>query len=338
MITRKITFTESQRAELVEVEIPDEPGPDEIIVKASRTLVSTGTELICFLGECDEGTHWASFSRWPHFPGYSALGTAIAVGEEVEGISIGQRVCTTSNHSEYSVVPSDRVWGRSIPEEISDDEAVWSILAVITQTGVRMAEHVMGDRVVVIGLGPLGQLVVQYLRATGMREVMAIDMDQGRLDVALTHGATAGLCGDVGDAKDFVLDRLDGELADVVYDVTGHWAVLPLALPLARDHGKMILLGDSPFPSKQRLTYDVLSRQVTLIGSRSSWLPPAHSMWTPQRMAELFLTYLQRGEMRVSDLTSHTFAPQECGDVYSMLMADRTSTLAVAFDWTRLDA
>jgi len=336
MITRKVAFTDRERAALVEVEIPDAPGPDEILLRATRTLISTGTELVCFRGEADEGTHWATFMHWPQYPGYSAVGTVAAVGEQVEGIEVGRRVITTSNHSEFSVVKADRIWGPSVPESISDDEAVWAVLGVITQTGVRMAEHVMGDRVVVIGLGPLGQLVVQYLRAMGMREVLAVDMDQGRLDVALAHGATAGFCGSAADAKDFVLERLGGELADVVYDVTGHWSVLPQALPLARDHGKLLLLGDSPFPTRQHLTYDVVSRQVRIIGSRSSWLGPEHSMWTPQRMVDLFLTYLQRGEMRVSDLTSHTVAPRECSEVYPMLLADRTSTLAVAYDWSRV--
>lgn len=130
-----------------------------------------------------------------------------------------------------------------------------------------------------------------------------------------------------------MLQQNEGRLADVVYDVTGHWAVLPQALPLARDHGKLILLGDSPHPSKQTLTDDVLSRQVQIIGSRSSWLPPQYAMWTPQRMTELFFLYLQRGQMQVSDLITHRFRPERAPEVYRSLSEDRTGSMGVEFEW-----
>jgi len=99
-----------------------------------------------------------------------------------------------------------------LPEDISDEQAAWGPLAFITQTGVRHAEHVLGDTAVVIGLGPLGQLAVQYLRLMGLWEILAIDTDQWRLDVALQHGATHGFLGDAGDAKQFVAEHTEGHL------------------------------------------------------------------------------------------------------------------------------
>ncbi|HUS81006.1 MAG TPA: zinc-binding dehydrogenase [Armatimonadota bacterium] len=335
MRTLTVAFPEVERAELVETEIPG-PGPDEVTVEASFTLISTGTELICFRGECDQGTHWAQFMGFPHHPGYSCMGRVVRVGEDVEGVSEGERVCATARHQLHNNVRTDRLWCAPVPEAASDEEAAWVSLAVITQTGVRQAEHVMGDRALVIGLGPLGQLVTQYLQALGLGEVMVADRVQWRVDVALAHGATAGLCAELADARGFVEEHTGGELADVVYDVTGHWSVLPQALPLARDHGKLILLGDSPFPTRQHLTDDVVSRQVRVIGSRSSWLPPAYSHWTPQRQAGLFMSYLQRGQMRVGDLITHRFSPEQAAEVYPMLASEQTGVLGVVFDWGRL--
>ncbi|MFW6157107.1 MAG: zinc-dependent alcohol dehydrogenase, partial [Armatimonadota bacterium] len=292
-----------------------------------------GTEMICYRGEADEGTHWSEFMHYPRKNGYCMLGRVINVGEGVNAVAVGDRVCAAAPHVSHCNVGVGSIWARSVPESISDDAAVWAILGVITQTGVRMAEHVMGDRAVVIGLGPLGQLVTQYLRAMGLREVLVLDRTEARVDAALAHGATAGFVGDVADAKAFVQEHTSGELADVVYDVTGHPAVLPNALPLARDHGTLLMLGDCPVPSRQRLTYDVVSRQVRIVGTRSSWLPDAHARWTPQRQTDLLFTYLQRGNMRLADLISHRFAPEDSPEAYDLLYHNREETLSVVFDW-----
>ena len=332
MNSRVVVFPEPMQAALIEEEVAP-PGAGRLLVEATCSLISTGTEMICFHASCDPGTHWAGFAHLPHRPGYSLMGRIAEVGAGLEGWEVGQRVICTANHRSHVLVEPAQVWGIRVPDDVSDERAVWAVLGVITQTGVRMAEHVMGDSAVVIGLGPLGQLVTQYLRILGLEQILAVDPVPGRLDLALKQGATAGFCGRSDDAKEFVLEHTQGRLADVVYDVTGHWAVLPTALPLARDHGKLLLLGDSPHPSRQVLTDDVVSRQVKIIGSRSSWLPPAYAMWTPQRMTDLFLTYVQRGVMRVDELTTHRVRPEEAAQVYAMLAENRGETLGVMFDW-----
>ena len=332
MNCRTIVFNRANEATLTEQPLAAPP-PGHLTVAATASLISTGTELICYHGACDADTHWAAYAKYPHYPGYSLVGRVSDIGFGVEGFESGQRVAVTASHRSHVNLTPAQVWGREIPEAVSDEEAAWASLAVITQTGVRMAEHVLGDAAVVIGLGPLGQLVVQYLRLLGCEHVIAVDPVQSRLDVALAHGATAAFCGTAEAAKDFILSQDAGRLADVVDDVTGHWAVLPTALPLARDHGKLILLGDSPHPSKQHLTYDVLSRQVQIIGSRSSWLPPQYAAWTPQRMTDLFFTYLQRGQMRVRDLITHRCDPMEAKEVYRSLSEKRTDTMGVLFQW-----
>ena len=119
-----------------------------------------------------------------------------------------------------------------IPEDVTSDNAVWCTMATITQTAVRQAEHIMGETAVVIGCGPIGQLVTQYLKVMGLRSVLVIDQIQARLDIALAHGATASYCGSVSDAMDAVLESTDGELADVVYDATGHHCGIAVGVPV----------------------------------------------------------------------------------------------------------
>ena len=112
-------------------------------------------------------------------------------------------------------------------------------------------------------LGPLGQLITQYARVMGAEEILAIDPIAGRLEIARAHGATRSFAGSAGEAVDFVRSHTQDRLADVVFDATGHYAVFPLALKLTRTFGTMMLIGDSPQPSKQTLQADVITSRPT---------------------------------------------------------------------------
>ena len=152
------------------------------------------------------------------------------------------------------------------------------------------------------------------------------------------NGATQTFVGSAADAVPFVEEHTRGELADVVFDATGHWAVFPLALKLVRRYGVLMLIGDSPHPSKQVLTADVLTRQISVRGSHNEMLPPHVEGWDAARQIELFHRYVERGQMRVEDLITSRFAPQEAPGVYAQLLENRAETMGVVFDWSRLDA
>ena len=125
-----------------------------------------------------------------------------------------------------------------------------------------------------------------------------------------------------------------GGLADAVYDVTGFPEVFSTALKLARRFGTVVLQGDCPHPSRQHLTHDVLTRQLRVFGSHNENLPPKHAHWSFRRQAELFLTYVERGQMRMRDLITHRFAPEEAHSAYSGLAESRGSSIGALFEWT----
>ena len=330
--SKAVVFTGQRQVDLIETELPD-PGRGEFTIQTLNTLMSMGTEMFCYRGESDPGSHWHGWVKYPFYPGYSCVGQAIKVGDDVDGLNEGDRVFCTLSHRQFANLRANPVGITKIPDEVTNEEAVWCKLATITQTAVRQAEHAMGDTAVVIGAGPIGQLVTQYLRVVGLRAVLLIDQLQSRLDIGLAHGATAGYYGSAADAKDFVLEHTDGVLADVVYDATGHYTVLPLALPLARRFGKVMLLGDSPHPSKQHLTADLLTRQLRLMGTHNENLPPHQAHWTPIRQQRLFLQYVQRKQMRVADLITHRFKPSDAPEVYARFNRDRGNSIGVVFEW-----
>jgi len=329
--SRGIIFIGREQAELQEINVPD-PEPGQFLVKTRVSLISTGTECICFRAESDPGSHWDNWVKHPFTPGYSNVGEVIVLGKNVKNVKTGDRVFTCQAHREYYSVGENEAFN-IIPDGISDEEASWSKLATIAQTGVRRAELNLGDTVAIIGLGPLGQLITQYSKISGCERILAIDPLQDRLDVASQHGATHIFRGSAADAVEFVQKNSDGELADVAFDVTGHFAVFPMVLKLVRRFGTVMLVGDSPHPLKQHLEHDLITRQLQIRGSHNEMLTATPGKWDRPRQIELLYRYIERGQMLVKDMISQVQKPEDAQAVYKNLLNDRSGTMGVLFDW-----
>lgn len=329
---RCIVFAGRQSAELRADRIALPEG--ELLIEVTRSLISAGTEMTIFNRQFAPGTHWDGWVKYPFYPGYLVAGRIAKVGAGLAGYEVGQRVAARAPHASLVSVPPHSVM--RIPEAVSDDAACWMGLAKITQVGVRQARHRLGDNVVIIGLGQLGQLVTQYVRLSGADQIIAIDLSDARLEMAARHGATATLKLSAADAKAEVQRLTDGHGADVVYDITGHPAVLADALGLARREGTVVLLGDCGAPSEQAISGDLITRGLKIVGAHDT-LPPRTPVegirWSAQDMHRLFMTHLQRGQMQVEDLITHRFKPADAAEAYHLLNRDRHSAMGVLFEW-----
>jgi threonine dehydrogenase-like Zn-dependent dehydrogenase len=96
----------------------------------------------------------------------------------------------------------------------------------------------------------------------------------------------------------------------------------------------VVIISDCPHPTRQHLTHDVVRRQIKIIGTQNDYLPPQHDYWVAARQIPLFYQYLHRGQMRVSDLISHRFRPNEATIAYALLQENRASTMGVLFQWS----
>ncbi len=260
-----ITFTGLNQIEIVEGPDPV-PGPNEFVVKARTSLISPGTEGICLGRLFAPGTHWDNWVHYPFSPGYSLVGTVEAVGAAVTRVRLGDRVAVRRQHASAVVVGADEdVY--AVPVDVSDEDAAWFHLATIAQVGVRRAAHRLGDRVAVIGLGPVGQLAIRYARLSGAAEVYAVDPVASRVQLALDGGATQGIEASIEQAVAQIRADTDGRGVDVVYDVTGAAAVFAPALGALARFGRLVLLGDTGRPSEQRLSADVIVEGLTVVGA-----------------------------------------------------------------------
>lgn len=351
---RALLFTAKETVELVDEPMPA-PGPGQALVESICSLVSTGTESTVFTRRFAPGTHWDQWVKYPFRPGYLHVGRIVELGQGVTGWKVGDRVASRSGHGSHAVVDLAAQGGSArpdagdctpanlglrVPDGVADEAAAWMGLGKIVQVGVRAAEHRLGDVVAVVGCGILGQLVIQYARLSGASRVIAIDTAEHRLRLAGEHGATHCIQATAAEARDRVraiaAEGHGADGADVVYDVTGHPAVLAQALPLARSHGTFLLLGDPGAPDQQTLTPDVITRGVRIIGAHDGH-PPQERIpgirWSSPQMASLFLDYLARGDIRVDRLVTHRFAPERAKEAYAFLQTDRASAMGVVFQW-----
>lgn len=331
-----IVFTGKDEIEIRhEALAPLEAG--QLLVQTQSTLISTGTECICLGRKFAPDTNWHNWVQYPFYPGYSNAGRVLDVAEGVTAFRPGDRIASRSQHRQYCLV--DQSEAQLIPEGVADEAATWFGLACIVQNGVRRAAHELGDNVVVIGLGLLGQLVVQYLRCLGAGEIIAIDTIPARLEMARAHGATHLMQTTVQEARAEVERLTGGRRADVVYDVTGHHDVLAPALGLVRRFGKLLLLGDTGTPAQQTLASGVLTEGLTIIGAHDSnppSVPTDRDWWTKPHMAELFFRFLARGQMDVDSLITHRYSPTQASQAYALLQENRAAAMGVLFDWTQL--
>lgn len=333
-----IVFPEARAVALVETDVR-EPAEGEVRCRALASLVSTGTESFCLAGTFDPDTFWEEWVEYPFAPGYSMTSRVVDVGPGVEGIRVGDRVATSTPHSSAFVVPAAECI--PVPDDVTDEQACWTSLACTTQLGVRRAQLELGETAVVVGMGVLGQLVVQYLRLSGARRIIAVDTVGSRLAAAMAGGATHAVEADAAAAREVVAGLTGGAMADVAFDITGHPAVLAPTTRLVRQLGRVVLLGDTPTPSRQQLGPRIVADSVSVMGVHASSAPEVATLrdpWTLAAMARLFFEFVATGRMDVDSLATHRFTPDQAVDVYEALRLDRSGYLGVFLDWSAVGA
>ena len=171
---------------LEEVPIP-EPGPDEVRVKAVRSLISRGSEM--------GGRYTREYAVDPDRMGYSMSGTVDAVGEAVTHFRPGDRVVSQAPHAEYTVRPgivdgpADAPRVMALPDDVDFDRAPYYPLAAGAVSWVGIEEIGPSDTVVILGQGLVGSLMLQVMKANGYGYVIAVDALDNRCELAAQLGA-----------------------------------------------------------------------------------------------------------------------------------------------------
>lgn len=325
---KRIVFTGKQQVSLEAFEV-NAPAKGELLVRTELSLMSTGTENIVFNRLFDPGTHFDNWVKYPFFPGYADVGVVETVGEGVEGFAPGDRVAFRAGHRSHAVQPADTFY--KIPEGISFGSAVWFPLAKIAFHGAKVAQYQIGDSVLIIGAGPIGQMSTRWAAAAGAKTIIVVDAMESRLCFAKAGGATAVISAGIAEAREQILAANGGKLPRLVIDSTGNAAVFAAALGLAADFGRVVVLGDTGTPAQQSLTPDVITRGLTIVGAHD-----VHNTaeWNERTITDLFFSLVASGRFSVEGLNSHTFRPEACEEAYTTANRDRAHTMGIVFDWS----
>jgi predicted dehydrogenase len=266
--------------------------------------------------------------------GYCSAGVVTRVGSGVDGVAPGDRVACGgewANHAELVAVPRNLV--AKVPDGVALDQAVYATMGAIALHAVRQAEVTIGERVGVIGLGLVGQLAVRILHAAGC-EAVGIDLDPVAVERAAAAGAVA-YRRDLPGLQSAVLHASDGLGLDaiLVCAATQSSDPLEIAARLARDRGRLVVVGDVPVAAPRALLYE---KELDLRLSRSYGpgrydrdyeergrdLPAGYVRWTEQRNLQSFLELIAAGRLDPSPLTTHRFRVEQAADAYAVLAGE----------------
>jgi 2-desacetyl-2-hydroxyethyl bacteriochlorophyllide A dehydrogenase len=333
--SRKIVvITEPRTIKIHDEEIAD-PGDGEVMVQATRSLISTGTEMTAYSGDFPrDKSAWANYVKYPFKTGYSHVGRVVKLGAGVEGIQVGDRVFDHGHHASLVVQRATRVI--KVPEGVPDEQAALASISNVAMNGVRMAELALGEVVVVVGLGIVGQMAIRYARLNGAYPVIAMDVSDERLSTARAAGATHALNPRQQDPLEVVNDVTRGRKADVVFEVTGNPSVIPLLPPLLHRAGRLVLLGSPRGKTTIDFHDEVHTFGLRVIGAHASNHPLVETPfnpWTQTRNIELYFELLRVGLFQTADLITHRYRWHEAATVYHSLLEDRTPTLGVILNW-----
>ncbi len=267
--------------------------------------------------------------------GYSAMGVVEAMGEDVVGFRVGDRVACAgagyANHAEKILVPVNLVV--AVPQAVSDSDAATVTLGAIALQGVRRAQPNMGERVLVIGLGLLGQLTCRLLAAQGCLP-LAVDIDPARL-------AQCDVGEKIDSGSDDLVDRVmaltQGLGADSVIITAsgGSTGLINTAMRATRKKGRIVLVGDVPINIDRAEMYE---KELDFLISTSYGpgrydqnyeengfdYPPAYVRWTENRNMQAYLEMIARGLVSLSSVLKTEFPIDEAKAAYASIGSKAT--------------
>ncbi|MCX8007087.1 MAG: bi-domain-containing oxidoreductase [Coriobacteriia bacterium] len=281
--------------------------------------------------------------------GYSAAGIVLAVGEGVADIAPGQRVACAgakhANHAEVICVPRNLVV--PVPDGVSLKHASTVTLGAIALQGVRRAAPTLGESFVVIGLGVLGQLTVQILKANGCK-VIGSDLDEGRIALAERLGCDVGLRAEDGDAVERVARLTDGYGADgvIITAAASTSEIVSTAFRMCRRKGRVVLVGDVGLDIRRE---DIYTKELDFLISTSYGpgrydaryeehgldYPIGYVRWTENRNMAEYLRLVADGAIDLDAMIARVYTVDEAPAAYEALRSGSDRPLMVLLSYPR---
>ena len=267
--------------------------------------------------------------------GYCNVGVLVEKGKNVVDFKVGDRVVSNGSHADVVCVSKNLC--AKIPDNVDNESAAFTVLASIGLQGIRLASPTLGENVVVIGVGLIGLLTVQMLKAQGC-SVLVVDFDQAKLDLAKEYGAeTCNLAnGEDPIQAGMVFSRGKGVDAVIITASTKSNDPVTQAARMSRKRGRIILVGvtglninRADFYEKELIFQVSCSygpgRYDTNYEDLGHDYPYAFVRWTEQRNFEAILEMMANGQLNLKSLISHRFKFEVAHEAYELLTRDKSA-------------
>ena len=259
--------------------------------------------------------------------GYCNVGKVIAVGDGVNDYAIGDRVASNGQHAEFVCVPKNLV--AHIPDNVSDEEAAFTVIGSIGLQGIRLCDPQLGETIVVVGLGLIGLITAELLVANGCR-VIGIDLDANKIEIAKKKGIIGINPATGADVVKYVTELTDNVGADAVIITASAKTdmIIEQAAKMSRKRGRIILIGviglnisRADFYEKE-LTFQVScsygpGRYDDAYEKGGIDYPLSFVRWTEQRNFKTILQTISTGKLDVVSLITERIPLTDFNKIYS---------------------
>ena len=343
-----------------------------VLIQTTRTLVSLGTErMLVDFGKANlvqkakkqpdkvkmvldkvktdglRPTLEAVFNKLgqPLPLGYCNVGKVIAVGKGVTEFTVGDRVASNGNHAEYVLVPKNLV--AKIPNNVTDEEAVFTVIGSIGLQGIRLLNPTFGETVVVIGLGLIGLVTAELLKANGCN-VIGFDFDPKKVKIANEKGITAINPSKGTDQVKFVESITDGVGADGVIITASNKSneIISQSARMCRKRGRVVLVGvigldinRADFYNKE-ITFQVScsygpGRYDEEYEQKGNDYPIGYVRWTEKRNFEAVLNAISNGSLDVKPLITEKIPLRKYNTIYGDMGASKSIASILEYNDTK---
>lgn len=320
----------SGNLEVADVPIPVVK-PGYLLIQTRRSLISSGTERWLV----DHAKQQANIPNQTlnKIPlGYLNCGVVLEVGAGVEGFAPGDRVASNGSHAEVVCVPKNLC--AKVPDNVSDEEAVFTVLSSIGLQGIRLLDPKFGETIVVFGLGLIGLITVQILKACGCR-VLGVDLHKNKLVLAEKYGAKVV---NIGDGEDIVAaakafsngQGIDGVL---ITATAKNDTILHDSAQICRKRGRIVLIGtanlnlDRTDFYEKELTFQVScsygpGRYDTSYENEGHDYPIGFVRWTEGRNLQIIVESMASKILSVKELVSQRIPLTQAETAYDILLKE----------------
>ena len=271
--------------------------------------------------------------------GYCNVGTVVSIGKNISEFKIGDRVASNGPHAEYVVVPKNLV--SKIPENVSDDHASFTVIGSIALQGIRLVNPNFGENIVVVGLGLIGLLTAQLLKANGCR-VIGLDFDKEKINLAKSYGIDVLDLNSGLNEVDYVLDKTDNIGTDAVIITASNSSnkIISNAAKMCRKRGKIVLVGvvglninRSDFYEKE-ISFQVScsygpGRYDSDYEQKGNDYPLPYVRWTENRNFKAILSSISNGNLKVDELISEKIEFTDFKKIYNNLNKNSIASLFI---------